>query len=198
MKKLAKITLVVLALVITMPIINSCKKGENDPFLSLKSRTARLVGEWNMTSGSQVMTDNNGTETITFNNGSFTWTDGTNTSTGTYVFDMTIEKAGTFTMNQSFTQSGVTWSNAVEGVWYFLGKNKENDVKNKECVAFQATKTTTTGFGSTDFFNETGADPMVFIIDQLKNKEIIITRDYTYSETGWNESDMQKYTYALK
>ena len=31
-------------------VISSCKKGDNDPFLSLYSRTARLAGEWEIQS----------------------------------------------------------------------------------------------------------------------------------------------------
>ena len=29
--------------------MSSCKKGENDPFLSLKSRKGRMAGEWTVT-----------------------------------------------------------------------------------------------------------------------------------------------------
>jgi len=41
--KILKYTAVALLLSSTLL---SCKKGENDPFLSLKSRAARLDGEW--------------------------------------------------------------------------------------------------------------------------------------------------------
>ena len=48
MKK--KIILILLAAVIILPAINSCKKGSEDPFFSFRSRTKRLVGDWNIES----------------------------------------------------------------------------------------------------------------------------------------------------
>lgn len=41
-----KLILILIAAVIAAPFFNSCKKGEEDPFLSFSSRKARLVGEW--------------------------------------------------------------------------------------------------------------------------------------------------------
>ncbi|PLX03121.1 MAG: hypothetical protein C0594_10950 [Marinilabiliales bacterium] len=46
MKKLLSIALCV---ALAIPFFNSCKKGEEDPFLSLKSRKGRLAGEWTVT-----------------------------------------------------------------------------------------------------------------------------------------------------
>src|SRR5688500_17859047 len=35
-------------LVVTSAVITSCRKGEEDPFLSLASRKSRISGEWTM------------------------------------------------------------------------------------------------------------------------------------------------------
>ena len=43
--------------------ILACKKGENDPFLSLSSRKARLAGEWKLTKMDELNVSNNGTNT---------------------------------------------------------------------------------------------------------------------------------------
>lgn len=72
MKKLTKS---VLAILVVASSITACKKGEDDPFLSLRSRDARLMGEWKLTAiagkttatGSETDTDPSGTLTVTEN-----------------------------------------------------------------------------------------------------------------------------------
>ena len=44
-----KLLLLGAAAMVLVANLSSCKKGENDPFLSLKSRKARLCGEWTVT-----------------------------------------------------------------------------------------------------------------------------------------------------
>ena len=46
MKNLKIALFVVLAATFILP---SCKKGENDPFISLKSRDARITAKWKLT-----------------------------------------------------------------------------------------------------------------------------------------------------
>lgn len=52
-----KNTFAVMAIV-GVTTVSSCKKGENDPFLSLRSRKARVTGEWKLTKGTVTETDN--------------------------------------------------------------------------------------------------------------------------------------------
>lgn len=60
-----KITLSAIAVLTLAFSITSCKKGENDPALSLKSRKSRVAGEWNVTSFAQ----NSSNSSTTPNNG---------------------------------------------------------------------------------------------------------------------------------
>ncbi|MFT5819476.1 MAG: hypothetical protein ACI8ZM_000700 [Crocinitomix sp.] len=55
MKKL----LLVIAAAALFVVVPSCKKGENDPFFSLKSRKARLVGEYEMAAYTYKIIRNN-------------------------------------------------------------------------------------------------------------------------------------------
>jgi hypothetical protein len=50
MKKIVAISIGLIGLTL---IVGACRKGENDPLLSLKSRQARLAGEW-VVSSSEV------------------------------------------------------------------------------------------------------------------------------------------------
>ena len=47
MKK--NILFIALSLVVGSTVLTGCKKGENDPFLSLKSRDARITELWKLT-----------------------------------------------------------------------------------------------------------------------------------------------------
>mgnify|MGYP006287304401 CR=1 FL=1 len=49
MKKIRKTIVYLLAALLFVPFIISCKKGEDDPWLSLRSRTKRLTGTWKIT-----------------------------------------------------------------------------------------------------------------------------------------------------
>lgn len=198
MKKFRKLTLVALAIIFAMPLFNSCKKGDDDPFLSIYSRKSRIAGEWEMTKGTQVQSDNGDVLNWNYNNGSFSVSMDGNSYTGTYTYQFSIEKAGTFKLDQSWTADGSTISTSQEGSWYFLYKNKDNDLKNKEAVAFQTNKTTQSGSGMSYIYTYKGDDLRVFLITELKNKEMKLERDYSYSYSSHNETDKEEYTFELQ
>lgn len=143
----------------------SCKKGENDPFLSLKSRKARLAGEYTIDSWMQTATVTNTdgdkvVSTITINGTSGTATtvttpDGEPSTTATVniainMATFKIEKDGTWESTINTTSS---WSEDGDGIiadsydfvkvetsnetgnWSFLG-GQPDEFKNKERVVF--------------------------------------------------------------
>lgn len=144
----------------------SCKKGENDPALSLSSRKARISGEWNVSSYDADYHDADGsdswhsTEKFDGTKITSTWsqtvsgvtTSGNGTDVVTVsLFDFTIEKDGNYTMNRNWVtvSSGTDWwgndytstetSTWTEsGSWSFIGKAKDA-YKNKERVVFNTT-----------------------------------------------------------
>lgn len=135
----------------------SCKKGENDPLLSLKSRKARLAGEYKVSKIERVSKsiDNSGqvvSQTdYTYDGGStattITTTTSGNTTTSTEqisLYETTFKKDGTWEMKKNYTTVSVfeipnltkttTTTDRVEtttGVWAFVGKTKDK-YKNKE------------------------------------------------------------------
>jgi hypothetical protein len=63
-KQMKKLTQSVLAILVVASSITACKKGEDDPFLSLRSRDARLMGEWKLTAiAGKTTATSSGTET---------------------------------------------------------------------------------------------------------------------------------------
>lgn len=144
----------------------SCKKGENDPFLSLSSRKARISGEWNVSSFESESHNYDGSDSW-HNTQSFdgtkitgTWSQtvsGTTTSGNdpdvvtVSLFDFIINKDGTYEMHQNMVtvSTGTNWlgydytdteteTYTESGSWSFIGKAKD-EYKSKERVVFNAT-----------------------------------------------------------
>ena len=203
MKNMKKLIILSLAAIALMANLSSCKKGENDPFLSLKSRKARVVGEWTVTmeegtnqdiskisfGGVTVTTTTN--ETSTYNGALYTSTSVTTSSAGgnpqnstytdVYTQSYTFEKDGTFSLETVYT--GQNYTEKIEGTWAFVGKSKTAELKNKEAIALSITKYLDIDNGVTTTYSATGFDDSIIIaIDRLKNKEMVFIQESTYSE----------------
>ena len=108
--------------------MNSCKKGENDPFISLKSRDARITAKWKLTKieGTNVNGTPSVTQTIRFNGTTYSETYSTgNSNSATGSFEMTIDKKGTLNYSETFTPSSGT-SDVESGTseWYWIDSDK--------------------------------------------------------------------------
>jgi len=171
--------------VITMVVISlsSCKKGDNDPALSLRTRKARLTGEWEMTSMSYT---NAGSYTATgaLSNGTKTETNdfGGTMVSYSYPYTMNIEflKDGSFVGTET-ADGDVT---KYEGIWAFLCGSKEAELKKKEAVVLTYTKITYSD-GSNETINAQSYPQDIWILDQLSNKKIVTTYLNNVSSTNF-------------
>lgn len=190
----------------------SCKKGENDPFLSLRSRTSRLANNWTMQSGTLTQTQTVGsasaTTTTTFTETEQTIDDGTNTVVYTIgEWSLNIDKDGTYVLTQTTTLSTVdgtavpgqeATTTTDSGQWAWMGKNSNGDWKNKEAFIMNTTQTTETGGGHNHTENYTGwQSGSITVIDQLKNKEMIATVSYSETDDEGDSFSVEG-TYTLK
>jgi hypothetical protein len=191
--------------------LSSCKKGENDPFLSLKSRKSRLSGEWEVTKQDVVKSHVNSTSIFLSNTTTGSYSNGVlttlQTNTGTNIITTStqaikstykFEKDGTFTLTE-ITDEGTPQvvTNVYTGNYTFLGKNKDADLKKKEALYIYykswvqsdvnnvSTTVTLTGIN-------TGT---TFMIDQLKSKEIILIDEN--SDKSGTETNTNKTTFTL-
>lgn len=125
-----------------------CKKGENDPFISLRSRDARLEGEWTLSKMDAKFTDSNwdpatGGEMIYTTTAAFDGTKltvvSTDTSVGTGSGSITlsimlnIKDDGTYSIKQTdtYTESGYTGTENYEyngGTWSWINTTKTKRV----------------------------------------------------------------------
>ena len=147
-----------------LTVFDSCKKGENDPAISLRSRDARLTGEWklvelerNATSTSTTTGfgagSNTNSETRRFDGTTMTITTSGGSNSFTYSKNITIEKDGTYTLKVTSATTGNSDSYEEKGRWSWL-----SDAKNK-------TRILVDGLG-------------VYTIDQLKNSEMIWLEEF--------------------
>ena len=160
------------------------KKGEDDPFLSLRTRTARLTGEWNAVTYEAKTLYQNGPFIEKIDRSFYTQTNSSNGTASTYIGTAThtiiIERDGTYEwiFNYTVTADGRNYiENYKEtGMWYWAGGNKELKTKSKELVVFQATKVTSfNGSNNNDSYYEGAECPLGYMqITQLKNKKMVI------------------------
>jgi hypothetical protein len=197
MKKLNKLFLALLLAAFIMPAFQSCKKGPNDPAISLKSRTSRLSGTWSLTKGSEMNVSGTSTTTTTYSTGSFTVVSGSSSYTGTYTWEWVIDKAGTYTMTRTRTITGASDTYKDEGHWFWADGNKDDNIKNKQMVCMRSEKRTYTDASGTDIFNETFGSLTTYMVDKLSTKETVLKRAYSYSSTS-TSSDTEEYTLTKK
>ena len=183
MKAITKITIA--ALFIGSFALESCKKGENDPFLSLRSRKARFAGEWTYSAGSGSNTSGSNTTNWTYDGAVETTTPGNFTDKYTQTY--TIEKDGTFTSVYTDNNTSTAVVTTYTGTWNFLGG--VGDVKNKSSVVMHML--TITSGSTTVTYTGDNAPTSIMDIDQLKNKEIIIiSKGSTSLPASSNEGTM--------
>lgn len=167
---------VVMILFIGVLTLEGCRKGENDPLLSLRSRDARVTGEWKLVefeststsvanSGSMSFTS---TTTNTYNGTTWTVTNPGGTSSNSYTRNMIIEKDGGYTYKETYDGN----SEEENGKWSWL-----SDAKKKTRILLD--------------------NHGIFYIDQLKNSEMIIVEDTEYSYVD-NDGDTGKETYTSR
>ncbi len=173
----------------------SCKKGEDDPFLSLKSRDSRLKGEWVMKSASITDTYSasglSSTSTTTYNGTQMTETVATGSDTWAYTYNITIEKDGTCKMVE--VDDGSTTN--YEGTWVWSHKNKSNETKNKEIINFTYTKETYNS--STYQYTGISVDES-WQIQKLASKELIVKLSATYTAPTYTSTTEGTITFEKK
>jgi hypothetical protein len=172
--------IITLALAITMFV--GCKKSENDPGLSFRSRDKKMVGEWSVLSYENVSEIKNGSNTtkrvevydgskITLNT-TFNGTPSTPfVNPVTYTGKLTLEKDGKCIYVETSTNGSNTSTKTLEGNWMW-GDSK----RNKTIIAFTN-------------INGTLMKYSTYIIDELRNDKLvlkIVENEETNSGTNTN------------
>ena len=173
-----------------------CKKGADDPFLSLHTRKGRVAGDWKVSQGNGTITDVFGTRTWTYDGTTKVTTQGAGSVSENITMTYSFVKDGTYKMIVTTTTSS---PNNVEtetytGTWNFTGK--VGDDKNKDHIVLKTLTDTdvNTNPSNSSVTTYTGDDAPVSVmyLDELKNKEIIFK--YTGTTNPGNSSDSGQWT----
>lgn len=158
----------VLTLLIGASVV-ACKKGDNDPFLSLKSRDGRVSGEWKLDSYSSkeisILTANAAADTILYESFDYNGSDlvyyyvdsaGTyGTSSDEVDYGLTINKDGSYSSTTTYTYGETTES----GNWFWT-----NNGKNKTGITFDDSEN-------------------AYEVLELRNKKMVLIKNTTYEMT---------------
>ncbi len=179
-------------------ILTACKKGPNDPAISLLSRKARVVGEWTIKSGtstsSEISSLNKKTNhrfTFTENEYDYFGTDENNISyvaKGIYFFKIKFEKNG----NVKITETYDNLTYVTNGTWDF--NNGVGNNKSKEQILIHVTYASYP-IGSTKFAgNQT---QITYTLTELRNKKMSLYESIK-EENSDNSSKTITNSYEMK
>lgn len=177
-----KIILSIIAISVAMTFDSCLKKGDDDPFISIRTRNARLTGKWKLMKLEETYSRNGNdpsypqNTTYSFNGSTMTetftgvywtgwgYTDTSYTNTYSYSLNNTINKDGTYSSDGN--DKNGPFSNS--GPWSWLDSQK----KKTEILLDD-----------------------IFVIDRLTNKEMILKYDYHYKSGGG--SNWYEYTESM-
>ncbi len=171
-----------------------CKKGSEDPLISIRTRTNRLVDDWFVNSGTvTVNTSYPGYSNVTTSSMDYdvliNSSDG-NSSVWNGSTNYSFQNDGSVHMNSSYTNTGnttLTFSGSKTGTWAWMeatdgdgtgGVGGDDGFKNKERVAVTYTyESNSSNLGFTDAnINEVYEYELV----QLKKRDMRMVYTYRY------------------
>lgn len=153
--------------------ISACKKGENDPSLSLRTRKARVAGEWKVTSGKGSSQQNGpwgaSTSSWTFDGTTYSTTIGTGAPYAeSRMMEFTFEKDGKYQMVDTWDGTKVTY----EGDWNF---NKGvGEAEGKSELLLSLGKLIEDGI-TYDVIGHIHFES--YVIDELRNDKMVLTKE---------------------
>ncbi|MBI3509394.1 MAG: hypothetical protein HY064_01940 [Bacteroidetes bacterium] len=190
------------ALTIAAFAFDGCKKGPDDPFMSLHTRKGRVVGDWKVSAGSGSSTSGTNTDTWTYDGATLTTVSGSTTTTQAETETISYMKDGTYKIVVTQTGTGYTDTYTEQGTWNFTGK--VGDAKNKDRIISRATSASdvvvagSTTTSNTDTYTGDGSDggpESTMYLDELKNKEMMTT--YDGSTTSGSTTTSSKGSWTL-
>lgn len=173
---------------LALGLLGSCKKGEDDPMLSLRTRRARMEGDWRLEKATVTITTvdfanaarlndvfqiSNSKATLTETGPGIT----ANTYTGAYFLHFKCNSDGTYTISEQLGVKNISYG----GSWAF--NSKSGSEKNKESATFRITDVST-GVTSGIFLFNQSATNFTYHIRELRNKKLVLNVGSTIYENA--------------
>lgn len=169
-------TSVIIVLILSMSI-SSCRKGDEDPFFSFRSRTTRLTGNWELTNAKiRIERIDNGITTTTYSlSGTKMSVIIANVFTGNrfgsyeYTERVSFDKDGTYSYNNKTDNK--TFS--ANGNWMWVRDNETIDLEDEEAIIL----TTTSDSEGNLLSGITNIPTDLWVFNKLSNEELIVEID---------------------
>jgi hypothetical protein len=168
---------------------DSCKKGEDDPFLSFRSRKGRVAGEWKMTDYKAVDSDGSGTTTITSNGSTYTVANQFGSFTGTLTWEGEFDKDGKY----KYTRIEDGDAEVSEGTWNFTAGVGE--LKKKSQITIYETSYASGGTSATWTGNYVDR---AYDLKELRHKKMVWYSKVTSSQGGFTSTFEETITWEAK
>lgn len=197
--------------------ISSCKKGENDPSISLRTRKARLVGEWKVVKSEETRMEKV-YELDTYNQYTTVYDttlyDGTTSTQVAWLLEVSEEiqtlspytpatrtyseiyefnKDGSFTYIKDYSES---FKIEEKGTWTFLPENNSKKHKNKEAIQLYTSSHiyyyvdgSITDQFETDWSSNESNSFKVLVLDKLSHKKITAIYEINSHKTSYNNGE---------
>lgn len=190
MKHINKLLLLILVMAITVPVLNSCKKGEEDPAFSFYTRKHRLCQTWKIISYKKTEQVDDSVTGYTYDGSTYL-----KYSAGHYIYrspgTMTVEfsKDGSYEWKLDVATDTSSYYYDEQGFWYFTGGGSKSETKYKELVSLQKTTATETfrNHNNINTINYSGSGDLetsVFKIIKLASDEMKFTSEYKMTNTN--------------
>ncbi len=208
MKNIKKAFIVLASVAVALPLMDGCKRGPNDPGISLKSRDSRISAVWSLSGGTITITETKH-EVLEWDDN-----DCENIAGGQEAYDETVSRTRTFTL--SSTAIAFNQSASSDRDWFTGGAefpdsdNEENNMDAGICDGgeWAEGQTITRTITITDYkmtirkdgtyevsfnYSLTDSDFNLYFPDQNGNTQQGNTLSGTYTVTGnWWWSDQKK------
>jgi hypothetical protein len=189
----------ILTLILLFSLLaTGCRKGEDDPFLSLKSRNKRLCGKWKVVESVekyQIGSSINDYEEYVFNFSSpavEVFLGGVPITSYSYSEEWEFFSDGKYT----HCASEPNFSMSEEGFWNWNGKDKNSDFKKKECVYLTGNKYNYNNGETVDEYSGRTQQPSkVIILKRLTAKELVFECEFSINIIG---TDYARYEATIK
>lgn len=189
------LTKTILSSVLISVLFSTCKKGEDDPFFSLRTRKNRVVGEWKLKSGRYTInTQEPGYspegETYEFSESHFTYALDipgsiyTGVAEGPYSRTIKFTKDGKVNIQENIDG----YYTVIDGTWDFndgIGEAKKKQFINIHVITYNS--------GSGTYSYSGNQTDLTFEITELRNKKMVL-----YSKNSTTEPDGSQKTTTEK
>jgi hypothetical protein len=162
-----KVRILILTFIV-LGAIPSCKKGDNDPFISLRSRDARITGNWKVVNLEYNSNDDGDISSAILNGSILTQT--INGSSISYSYSANWEINSDGTLNSSYAIDGSL--STESDTWNWL-----DDSQKKSKISINGE---------------------VYVVDRLTNKELVLRSQSEYSNPSGNDLEIYSSTLTLE